>query len=369
MTARGRFVLSRLALVAVAVLVTLVALELTLRQWPSLLGRRFVNGALTRYTTGPGGIYYYDRSLGMQFMIPNHRTTMVYNGYVWQHETDALGFRNRRLHVPADVVLLGDSVVYGHGVDFEHTLGHYLEQRTGLRTVNLGRQSDCAFQQAYLLTEYLPLFRPRFVVHVFSPNDIEDLYVHLSDAAMAAFVAQPLDRIVFPPRLDPATLVAARERRLRNRSLARRAEQDLYVMKLWRWLQWEYADWRAVPRAEAADPRRATGVRASADPASLGWRYTEHALAYMNGLAGRAGARFLTVPYVQGRELAILRDVTARTGSDVVDTTRLFTVRWELPGDGHLSPEGARTLADLVAAALERLSAATPSSPSSPGRP
>src|SRR5438876_8834213 len=163
----------RIALVLGSVLIVLLALELTLRAWPTLLGHAFANGALSRYTSRAGGIYYADRGLRMSFMIPNHSATMFANGYVWRHRTDALGFRNDTLHVPADVMLLGDSVVYGHGVDFEHTIGYALEQRSGLRVVNLGRQGDCAFQEAYLLTAYRPVFKPSVVVHVFSPNDIE----------------------------------------------------------------------------------------------------------------------------------------------------------------------------------------------------
>ena len=88
------------------------------------------------------------------------------------------------------------------------TLGRYLERRTGLRVVNLGQQSYCAFQEAYVLASHLPIFKPRFAVHVFTPNDIEDLYVYLSDAAMEAFIAQPLDRITYPPRTDPGQLLA-----------------------------------------------------------------------------------------------------------------------------------------------------------------
>ena len=129
---------------------------------------------------------------------------------MWQHQTDVLGFRNDPLHIPADVVLLGDSVVYGHGVNFEHTVGHLLERRTGLRVVNLGRQADCAYQQAYLLTTHLPVFRPRVVVHVFTQNDIEDLYTFLAKAAMEQFIAQPVERITYRPRRGPAPVTALR---------------------------------------------------------------------------------------------------------------------------------------------------------------
>ncbi|MGH7343049.1 MAG: hypothetical protein ACREKH_21395, partial [Candidatus Rokuibacteriota bacterium] len=349
----------RIALVLASILVVLGALEVTLRWRPTLLGQAFANGAASKYTLRPGGIYYSDRALGMRFMLPNHRTTMYYNGYVWQHETDALGFRNKPLHVPADVVLLGDSVVYGHGVDFEHTIGHYLERRTGLRVANLGRQADCAFQEAYLLTEYLPVFRPRVVVHVFTANDIEDLYVLLRDEAMHAFLAQPVERITYPPRTDPATLLAERERDARRRSLRSWAKQELYVMKMFRWLDYRFRQWRrtaAVTVAEAASAhsRRYDPDEVNRDPESLGWRYTAHALAYMKHLSDRAGARLVMVPLARDRQLEILRSIAARHAIDLVDTSALYAGPSFLPNDGHFTPHGARTMADLIAADIAR---------------
>ena len=347
----------RIALVLGAILVVLAALEVTLRWRPILLGQAFANGALSKYTTKPGGIYYSDHRLRMTFMLPNHTATMYYNGYVWRHETDALGFRNKPLHIPADVMLLGDSVVYGHGVDIEHTLGHYLERRTGLRVVNLGRQRDCAFQEAYLLTAYLPVFNPRAVVHVFTPNDIEDLYVFLSDRAMEAFIAEPVERITYPPRTDPAVLIAERERRARQRTLGKWAEDELYVMKMFRWIGYCYGEWRraAVLTVAEAAPRRVDPERVSTDPASLGWRYTEHALAYMKHLADKSGSRFVMAPMANGRQLEILRGIAARHAIDLVDPAPLYAGPSFLPNDGHFTPHGARTMADLIAAELSSL--------------
>jgi len=353
----GRLV-GRLALVVGSLLLVLLAMEATLRRWPTLLGQEFANGALTRYSTKADGIYYFDRQVRMNFMIPNHRTTMYYNGYVWQHQTDALGFRNDPLHVPADVVLLGDSVVYGHGVNFEHTIGHLLEQRTGLGVANLGRQGDCAFQEAYLLTAYLPVFRPRLVVHVFSPNDVTDLYFHLDGAAIRQFIAQPIDRIAYPPRTDPAQALAERERALRNRRLWRRLDDKMYVMKMFRWLRQRVGQWRAsVSTAEAASPvprTRHDVPDVNADPSSLGWRYTEHALAYMKHLTDGAGARLVMAPFTEGRQLEILQDIAARHGIDIIDTAPVFAGPSILPNDGHLSPYGAQVMADLIAADLGR---------------
>jgi len=346
-------VAGRIALVLGSVLIVLLALELTLRAWPTLLGHSFANGALSRYTSRSGGIYYADRGLRMSFMIPNHSATMFANGYVWRHRTDALGFRNDTLHVPADVMLLGDSVVYGHGVDFEDTIGYALEQRSGLRVVNLGRQGDCAFQEAYLLTAYLPVFTPRFVVHVFSPNDIEDLHRLLSEAAMRAFIAQPVDRITFPARTDPDKLLAEREERLRLRPLGTRLKEDLYVLKVPGWVQYSYRNWRVARAAPLAQTGEySAGV--SVDPTSLGWRYTEHALSYMKHVADRGGARLLTTTVVQGRQRDILLGIASRAGIVFIDASPLFAGPSFLPSDGHLSPHGARVMADLIAAELER---------------
>lgn len=354
MRCRGRFA-GRIALAVGSIVLVLVAFELTLRRWPFLLGHAFANGALSRYTTGSGGIYYADEGLGIWFMIPNHRTTMFYNGYVWRHETDALGFRNRPLHVPADVILLGDSVVYGHGVDFEDTIGHSLEQRSGLRVANLGQQGHCVLQEAYLLTAYLGMFRPRFVVHVFSPNDIDDLYGSLDAAAMRAFIATPLDRITYPPRTDPGQLLARREQSLRQRSLARRLDEDLYLMKLFRWLSYRYGKWRGLRSAEAAPPAGRTFDVAdvNGNSASLGWRFTEHALAYMKYLSERAGARLVMAPYPRDRQFEILRSIAARQDIDLIDTSPLFAGPSFLPNDGHLSPRGARVMADLIGARIQ----------------
>src|SRR5213594_4738531 len=288
----------RLGLVVAAILVVLGVLEVVLRLQPTLLGYAYANGALSRYTVRAGGIYYRDRNLRMNFMIPNFQTTMYANGYVWRHQTDALGFRNAPLHIPADVVLLGDSLVYGQGVDFEDTLGNRLEERSGLRVVNLGLQGDCAFQEAYRLTAYIDVFAPRFVVYVFTPNDIEDLYVYLSDAAMEAFIAQPVERIRYPERVPPDVALHDREEKIRRRPFWKRVEEESYVFKMGRWVQylWRESGLRGIGgwlRLSAGGRVNRDQVRV--DPTSLGWRYTDHAVAYMAYLSRRHNARLFVV--------------------------------------------------------------------------
>lgn len=344
--------LVNLLLLVSSVLACLLGLELVLRWRPTLLGETFATGALSRYTTRPGGIYYADRKLRMVFMIPNTTAPMYTNGYVWTHRTDALGFRNETVHVPADAILLGDSIVYGQGVDFPDTIGANLARLAGLRVMNLGQQGNCAWQEAYGLHAHIDVFKPAHVVYVFSPNDITDAYEFLSDAAMEAFIDTPIDQIRWPPRTDVQTLLALREAKNGQRSIWKRIEQEAYVFKVARWVRFELRRrWPAmVAAAEAKPGRPRAGGDVTLDPTSLGWRYTDKAIAYMAELARARGARFVVVPTVSGPQFEILREIAARRHLPFVNTLpdMADASAW-LPRDGHLSPHGARRLAELIA--------------------
>ena len=343
----SRLRLFQAAAIALGALVGVAILEVSLRAWPALLGQNFVNGVRSKYRTGPGGIYYRDNRLGIHFMIPNNRTEMYYNNYVWTHETDALGFRNRTVSIPADVVLLGDSLIYGHGVDIDSTVGVRLENMTGLRVANLARQGDCAFQQAYLLTEYIETFRPRHVIYFFSENDISDLYQFLDDAAMRAFVARPVEDIRYPPRTAP--VVALRERETTFRFWLVRLRDASYLLKAASWLLW-----RLVPAVQA----ESATSRDLDDPSSLGWQYTRKAIAYMHWLSVRHNAELVIVPIVPSRPhyREILSRIAAELAVAYLDTSA-FTLAdqslW-LPGDGHFSVLGAQQMAAAVAAHIGR---------------
>jgi hypothetical protein len=287
-------------------------------------------------------------------MIPSLKTRMYANGYVWEHETDALGFRNRPLHVPAEVMVLGDSIVYGQGVEFPDTFGAQLERLSGLTVANLGRQGDCAFQEAYLLTAFVDVFRPRWVLYVFSPNDIVDLYAYLSDRAMTEFVRSDIRAISYPARIDPAQALAEREARLRRRSLLKRIEESSYVIKMFNWLRYERRVRRAATQQQAALPRRDTdSPDVSHNPETLGWRYTAHAIAYMQFVAARAGARLVVISLGDRGQSTLLRAIARREGIDYLDAAAVAesSDAW-LPVDSHLSPAGARRLAELAVAHL-----------------
>jgi hypothetical protein len=377
--------LGNLLLVAASVALCIGIFEVVLRAWPTLLGAAFANGVRNRYTTREGGIYYRDPSLRMNFMIPGLKVPMYYNGHTWTHEADALGFRNRHVAIPADVVLLGDSFIYGQGVELEDTVGHVLEQITGRPVANLARQGDSAYQEAYLLSAHIGLFRPRHVVYFYFENDIADLFAYLKEDAMRAFIREPIESIRYPPRMDVAQALRARETRLASRPWHWSLTHRPYLVRAWNWFVWSRRAARpaparapvpapvvdavagAAPHPGAARGREARTPAVPAPPASvasstdvddersIGWQYTRKAIAYMQRLSERHGARLLIVPITptNPRHFEILRGIAEEYHLPFLDTSALprDAALW-LPNDGHFSPAGARRVAEMVAAAL-----------------
>jgi hypothetical protein len=173
-------------------------IEVTLRISPTFFGREIANGLLTRYTKKPDGIYYIITNCQGQelsFMKPNYKTMMYYNGYRWKHETDRFGFRNLGNRDRVDIMLLGDSFVYGHGLEIDQTIPFFIEKNTSLKVANLGRQGDCSFQEVYLLSQYITHFKPRVVCYFFYENDILDLYLYLTEKDMKEFIQRPIEDI------------------------------------------------------------------------------------------------------------------------------------------------------------------------------
>ena len=94
-----------------------------------ILPTELKNLILTKYTFDPQGIYFRDSTYNMHKMKPNFvQPKMFYNNYRWYHQTNSLGIRDKKDMDAADIVLLGDSMIYGHGVNFEDTMGFNLEK-------------------------------------------------------------------------------------------------------------------------------------------------------------------------------------------------------------------------------------------------
>lgn len=353
-------IVANLNLLVVTLLFLCVSAELTLRSYPEVLGQEFANGVLTKYHTGPTGIYYHDSLVNLRFMLPDYHAEMYYNGYRWTHQTDRHGFRNSTSRETADVLFLGDSFIYGHGVDIVHTVPYLVDEVSPFSVINLARQGDAAHSQAYLLTEYIDPFRPAYVVYCFYENDIEDLYRFRTDAELQAFIATPVEDVRYAARAPMQKLVHAkldRGGRRQSGSLLSWLRGDLlsesvYLVKIWPYLRMQARRQEVVRKARAED-------YSPDDFDSLGWRYTRKAVLYMHGLAQDRKAEFIMAPILPDNpdQYQVFEELAQEHGIALIDTRILHRRNKALflPGDGHFSEQGARVFARLIVDKLREM--------------
>jgi len=174
-----------------AVLVGLAAaaliLEGILHLAPGILRGQIANAAYSGYHTYKGGIYTDDRVMGSR-MRPLASRAMYWQGYWWDHETNTDGYRG----VPAtsaEAVFLGDSTIYGHGVEVGQTVPARFELATDQKTVNLGQQGLSLVQSLARLRELGLTMRPETVFVATNITDLSDLTFWYSEEELAKFVS------------------------------------------------------------------------------------------------------------------------------------------------------------------------------------
>lgn len=307
------------------IILFLLLFETILRLYPIILGKHFANSVLTKYHSGIGGIYEYDAELRMNFMKPNFSTIMYFNGYEWEHKTDSLGFRNPSDRDKADIVLLGDSLIYGHGVDQNQTIAHFLEQKN-YTVMNLARQGDSAFQEAYLLNKYGLSFKPKFVFYFFYNNDINDLFHYLSKEEMKDFIRTPIEDISF------------KDRRISDEgNVIKPYYKQPFIIKALKFVISKRKDHNKYMNA------------------SLGINYTKHAILQMNYASDSNNVKFVIVPLVmdygklfRNEKLEILREFTFKHNVSFIDTTGMNDSRYYLANDGHFNEGGHKKIANII---------------------
>jgi hypothetical protein len=134
-------------------------------------------------------------------------------------------------------------------------------------------------------------------------------------------------------------------------SLFGNASQRLYLLKIPDWMGFR-------EREEDVDARSAEPSRDVDDETSLGWRYTKHAIRYMDRLARAHQARFIIVPITPDRRhhFSILKRFASEASIGFVDSSSIDRrdPSLFLPGDGHFNAKGARLMAILVAQFLDQ---------------
>lgn len=168
----GRNILKVLALSAISAVFALALAEGLLHLFPSLLPIELQ----VLFSDDPGGRGVADARIG-NLPVPGSTGVVWTRDFRIEHQIDAHGFRNAKPWPEvADVIVIGDSLVFGYGVEADQAWPVLLENELpGRRVINLGLSG--AGPQPYLriYETFGRSLHPRLVViAMFPANDFWD---------------------------------------------------------------------------------------------------------------------------------------------------------------------------------------------------
>ena len=343
--------------------------EAALRLCPGILGGYVANVAYTGYHSYSGGIYRLDAHVG-PLMRPTCDARCTGPVIAGRTRPTNAGFRGP---CPArtDVVFLGDSMIYGHGVENDATVPSRFAALTGLGTANLGQQGT-SLVQSWLIFERkgVPL-APHVVFVAAHPTDVEDAITVYEPQMLSRWLRsapgsfEPIVREQVPATgsLQPRPSLARGDR-----PAARRGR------RLWRALaSLARGPAAGTPGAARGDERFVPSdvlkpfVAPRAPPDSderLGWEAQRRALLEIRRAAAAIGARVVVFDLGYPREFSrAIEEAAADLGLAYSPAGRRVVERalagedLYLARDGHWNPAGceaiARELAPLASGPAE----------------
>lgn len=337
--------------IAFGTLLALAVIEVALRLFPGLLSAGLADQVYSRYRVSPGGIYYAVRGYPLRFCWPGFRVAMYSHGYRWLHETDFRGFRNPP-GVATELLLLGDSQIYGHGVEEPQTAAAVLRQRFGRGAYNMGRQGDC-LRESYVLTRlFLSELKPRDVVVFVHFNDFEDLLQYKEGAITAPELEWDYQK--FRRMMDDPAFSEVFGTQM-DRLLTVRLAKGLYLAS---------TQPLPVPAPFLPDrPPLSADAMMAPERFRLATEYYRQMLPKLADVCQEGGAQLHVVYLSCGlpdvaafdRQAAgVIKEICDRDAIPFGDTEQLITVERILPGDGHLTAMGHEVLAEWLDGFLRR---------------
>jgi len=320
-------------------LIAFLTLEIALRLFSPSIPRFIGNEVFSPYRHDPSGIFLKDSVTNHRFMRPLREQQVVFNNYTWLHQTDRWGFRNPA-DSPRDILLMGDSMIYGQGVDQEQTVSHFLRRDYNLPVYNMSRTGDSLLQQYVLLRTYLDEFKPKKVVFLVFINDFADL---------DGYRQEGFDY----PTVEKYDYDALLERRKSNEALP--PMQVSYALRFLRYL----------PKHIKSDEEPRHPVRQKAGPVEepgLTEFSKQTFRELLTDLSKRCRTRGVEMEIVflylgdhknQFAELQepideFLTHLTSELEIPYTNTRGLFQTEDFLPTDGHFSLQGHRRLAEFL---------------------
>lgn len=305
--------------------------------------------------------------LDLWFHRPGFVGRCYFNAHHWNHKSDAFGWRNPKTWRRATVALIGDSMIYGHGVDEADTVAHRLRDRSGARVANLGITAGFPGEYLAVMRNFAVRLHPKVIAVYFFANDLTDLrafrsqdqiraFAETGAAAEAAVVGrQALLADVPPPPAAPpldwlylarAVRFFALPRRERTGSLAQGLPSDL-----------SFPDHGAPLGFDCGAFERRFEVEL---------RYVDRAIAEMHDTAMQRGSQlvvgYLPEPARSATDVCFaraLRRFAAHAGIPLARPRLHDAAGGPLPGtrlvgDGHLTGAGAEIVAGNLVDVLRR---------------
>lgn len=360
-TGRRRLLFAGYSTLAMAT-VSVIVFEVILHLFPGILGGYVANVAYTGYHWQGGGIYELDVHSG-PILRPSVRRWMYWNGHWWWHETNANGYRGSPV-ARAEAVFLGDSMIYGHGVEADDTVAARYQALTGRVAANLGQQGTSLIQSLLILRRLGLPVAPKAVFVCAHPTDLDEALRDYAPTELQRFLttqmedgALPLVRDEYRP-LPPSNL-----RRAWSEHVAMRMRCSGILGALVRSMR---DPGLRQSNSRPRDPFRPTTEEMGrelpglAEGASAGdrlpWLALVHALVEMKRLCDGRGARLVVfdLGYPAGFTRAV--EETAREAGATYSPAGRVALERSLQGedvylasDGHWSPRGAAIVARQLA--------------------
>ena len=339
------WVLRNILFVCVLLLGIPIGVDLLLVSSVDFLPMNLRNIILSGYSTALNGIYFIDPHWKMAIMKPNYGRAMFYNGYKWHHEANSFGIRDDEDFEKADIVLLGDSMIYGHGLNLEDTVSENLEKISGLKVANLGVQADYPVKE-YLRLKHLGLyFSPRVVLFfVLSKQDERDFETYLFHSPSPEEYIGSIVSESFPSY----SLSVRHSDYLRNYRVAK----DTIKNRIKAWSP-SFKILEVLIRNISLNEEKANKAVSSTEAQELMRNVMSKLLADSKQLCDARHARFIVVLHGHGE--------TSRLGEIIQDLCTKYDILffdlnpqlsghpdYFLPGDGHYTAKGSRQVAGFL---------------------
>ena len=123
-------------------------------------------------------------------IAPNINEHIISGDYDFRVTTDEFGFRRNPNEVVGGypIIVLGDSVAWGAGVEDSDTISVKLSNKTGLNTINLGVPARGVYLSLEFIKEkYKNTWNSEYLIYVYCLNDLEEShYIRYFEVSIGA---------------------------------------------------------------------------------------------------------------------------------------------------------------------------------------